>query len=99
MDTLPAELLVHIFSYCDSNTIKACSQVCLAWHKVAEDDRVWEQHYKLQIRMWHLFSANRKNLYRAITWKKLYLISRHWDALWKMPNMVLEAWKEHMLVR
>ncbi|XP_025406175.1 S-phase kinase-associated protein 2 [Sipha flava] len=41
-DTLPEEVILHIFKMLDKRTLTKCAYVCSQWHRIAYDESLWQ---------------------------------------------------------
>jgi WD40 repeat protein len=44
--SLPLELIFHIFSFLDDNTLLTCAQVCKEWYFLLDDSHFWKRRIK-----------------------------------------------------
>lgn len=67
----PPEVLVHIFSFLDSESFTSASLVCREWHSVASDDYAWKAAFD------RFFSVHSVIPRLSTSWRGEYLYRSH----------------------
>lgn len=48
VEQLPPDVLLTVFSHCDTKALLAASGTCRQWHELADSDVLWERLLKVR---------------------------------------------------
>ncbi|KLJ09833.1 hypothetical protein EMPG_09929 [Blastomyces silverae] len=92
MDYLPAELMAHVFSFLDADSLRQTELVSHQWNELASSHHVWREAF------WHEYKrrsntgkiANGQPKYMGLgrvrpnqDWKKMFAVRRALESRWK----------------
>ncbi|PRP75909.1 hypothetical protein PROFUN_15362 [Planoprotostelium fungivorum] len=70
-DLLPLELMLHVFSYLDLDSLSRASRVCSNWNRISNDNEMWRDRWALR------YGESDKRY--DVGWKRLYRRSTLWS--------------------
>ncbi|QSS60037.1 F-box domain-containing protein [Histoplasma capsulatum] len=92
MDYLPAELMAHVLSFLDSDSLKQAELVSHQWHELASSHHVWRAALWHEYKRWPKAGklANGQPKYMGLgrirpnqDWKKMFAVRRALESRWK----------------
>ncbi|XP_032219130.2 F-box protein SNE [Nematostella vectensis] len=81
MEILGTDVLLHIFSHLDAQSLCSCSQVCKQWYEVSTISSLWKMLVFQQCRKRNI----RPHLGRAETWKERFF-QLHFKCLYRRSS-------------